>query len=44
MDATLKESILGDLRIANRAIELERPELGLQVLEIALARMKKARA
>lgn len=40
MDPALKESILGDLRIA-KALMLEgRPDLGGQVLLIALRRMR----
>ena len=44
MDPALKESILGDLRIAKTFVLERRPDLGLQVLRIALERMKGAKA
>lgn len=43
MDPAKKESILGDIRIANKLIEMRQPTLGLQVLSIAVARMKASR-
>ena len=43
MDPARKESILGDLRIAKALVLERRPDLGLQVLRIALERMKGAK-
>lgn len=42
MDPAKKESILGDLRMANAAINQGMTKEGLQLLEIALARMKES--
>ncbi len=43
MDPALKESIRGDLRLANAFINAGRPDLGQQLLVIALARQRVGR-
>ncbi len=44
MDRALKESILGDLRIAKALMLERRADLGVQVLRIALRRWAEASA
>ena len=44
LDHALKESILGDLRIANALVLERRPDLGIPVVLIALRRWVEASA
>jgi len=43
MDPALKESILGDLRIANALVLERRPDLGIPMFLIAFRRWEEAR-
>ncbi len=43
MDPARRESILGDLRLANRLLLERRSDLGLQLLQIALKRWEDER-